>query len=130
MSGDSITIEPVSGYLGAEISGIDLAAAGANVYGEIRAALNEYGAIFFRDQRLTSEQFVRFGEQFGELQKLRHPTIPNVDGYPQIQEIRKEPHDAANVGEGWHSDQSSQENPLSLPKTSYASFEGLQSLFH
>ena len=50
----TIDIQPVSGALGAEIGGVDLAADNDDgVISEIRTALNEHGAIFFRDQKLS-----------------------------------------------------------------------------
>jgi alpha-ketoglutarate-dependent taurine dioxygenase len=50
-------VTPLATHVGAEISGVDLAAAqGKSELAEIRRALGEYGVVFFRDQHLTPEQ--------------------------------------------------------------------------
>src|SRR6266487_5737558 len=51
-----IRVEPISGKVGAEIAGIDLAAPLADdVFAEIRHAFGEHGVVFFRDQHLKPE---------------------------------------------------------------------------
>ena len=72
----NITIDPqpISGGLGAEIPDIDLAAERDDrVYSDIWGALAEHGVIFFRNQKLTPDEFVNFGERFGELQAQPQP---------------------------------------------------------
>ena len=61
-------IVPVSGVIGAEIHGLDLAQPldDATVR-EVRRAFNEHQVIFFRDQQLSPEQQIAFGRRFGEL---------------------------------------------------------------
>ena len=112
MQNISIDIQPVSGALGAEIHGIDLANdVDDRVYADIRVALNEYGVIFFRDQKLDSAQLVSFCERFGELQVERSPVIKRVPGHPMVELMVKEAHEITNIGEGWHTDQASREKP-------------------
>ena len=51
-----IKIEPTSGALGAEISGVNLAALDTlddETFDEIQRAWLEYQVVFFRDQRIT-----------------------------------------------------------------------------
>lgn len=104
------TVRPTSGALGAELSGIDLSQplddAAAT---DIRAAFNEYGVIFFRDQRLTPEQHIGFANRLGTININRF--FKPVDGYPQIAEVRKEPDQVANIGGGWHTDHSYDQIP-------------------
>jgi taurine dioxygenase len=108
----TIDIQPISGALGAEIGGVDLAEdVGDGVISEIRAALNAHGAIFFRDQHLTPAQLVAFSERFGELQVERSPVIHRVPGHPMVELMVKEAHEITNIGEGWHTDQASRETP-------------------
>ena len=54
-------IAPTSGALGATIEGADLSGPldDSDIH-EMREALNEYGVIFFRDQKLTPEQHIAF----------------------------------------------------------------------
>ena len=63
MAYDHIRVTPLATHVGAEISGIDLAAPpGKLELGEIRRAFGEYGVVFFRDQQLTPEQHIAFAQ--------------------------------------------------------------------
>jgi taurine dioxygenase len=105
MNYDHIRVEPLSRVLGAEISGVDLAASPAEpVLAEIRHAFGEYGVIFFRDQQLTPEQHLAFARCFGGIDINRF--FATVPGYPMIAEVRKEPEQRRNIGNGWHTDHS------------------------
>jgi taurine dioxygenase len=101
----SLSIRRTSGALGAEISGVDLAAPLADdTIAAIRRALVEHQVIFFRDQDLTPAQQVAFGARFGPLNV--HPYVAGMAGYPQVMEVIKEPDETLNFGGGWHSDMS------------------------
>lgn len=70
-----IDVQPISGALGAEIYGIDIACQTSDdeIMQEVRMALSEQGVIFFRDQEITPEQHIAFGRWFGPLN--RHPVL-------------------------------------------------------
>jgi taurine dioxygenase len=105
-----IRVEPLSPVLGAEISGVDLRASLPDaVFAEIRRAFGEYGVVFFRDQRLTPEQHLAFAERFGPIDINRF--FATVPGYPMIAEVRKEPEQRLNIGNGWHTDHSYDQVP-------------------
>jgi taurine dioxygenase len=56
-----LDIAPTSGYIGAEISGVDLGGQlDAATVAEIRSALLAYKVIFFRDQRIGLRGADRF----------------------------------------------------------------------
>lgn len=103
-------IAPTSGALGATIEGADLSGPleDSDIH-EMREALNEYGVIFFRDQKLTPEQHIAFAERFGEIDVNRF--FKAAPGYPQIAEVRKEPDQKTNIGGGWHTDHSYDQVP-------------------
>ncbi len=62
----TIQVHPLTGILGAEISGVDLSVPlRANVAGEIKQALIDHLVIVFRDQVLTPEQYKSFAQNFG-----------------------------------------------------------------
>src|ERR1700752_3848398 len=110
MSYDHIRVRPLATHVGAEITGVDLAASpGATELADIRRALGEYGVVFFRDQQLTPEQHVAFAHLFGEIDVNRF--FATVPGYPMIAEVRKEPEQQRNIGNGWHTDHSYDEAP-------------------
>jgi len=113
----TITVRPMSAHTGAEIFGIDLRQSLSDqTYLEIRAALNQWGAIFFRDLDITPEQQLAFARRFGTVEADRYESnLPNVGGHPEIKEIVRKPEDPRNVGGFWHMDLSF------LPRPNYAS---------
>lgn len=138
-----ITVTPVAGALGAEVSGVDLTEPlDEETLGEIHQALLDHLVIFFRDQAITPEQHIAFGERFGELHV--HPYIPNLEGYPQIIKLESAdtgPGEMAYQSNTWHTDLTYQAEPplasilhgLVIPEAGgdtmwnnlYAAYEGL-----
>ncbi|MDI1266550.1 MAG: TauD/TfdA family dioxygenase [bacterium] len=110
MRNSRIQARPTSGAVGAEILGIDLSRdlEDSDVE-ELRAALNEYGVIFFREQNLSPEQHIAFAERFGQININRF--FKAAPGYSQIAEVRKEPGQKTNIGGGWHTDHSYDQVP-------------------
>jgi taurine dioxygenase len=110
MTYDHIRVTPLATAVGAEISGVDLARPhGEPELAEIRRALGEYGVVFFRDQHLTPTQHIAFARCFGGIDVNRF--FAAVLGYPMIAEVRKEPEQQRNIGNGWHTDHSYDEAP-------------------
>lgn len=106
----ALDVRRVSGALGAEIHGVDLAdESDPAVWAGIRTALADYGVVFFRDQSLTPEQHIAMAERFGPVNVNRFFT--HAEGYPQIAEVRKEPDKKKNIGGGWHTDHSYDQIP-------------------
>src|ERR1700691_4635105 len=80
---ETIAVEKLTPIIGAEISGVDLAAALSNrTMDEIHRALAENLVIFFRDQHITPQQHLDFGRKFGELHI--HPAAPSEPGLPEM----------------------------------------------
>lgn len=111
MNYETLTVKPLTGGLGAELLGVDLARQDGNaqVLEEITRAFHEFSVIFFRNQKLTPEQHIAFGRKFGTLNV--HPALEPVPGYPEILRIAKDEADTANVGNAWHSDLTCLEQP-------------------
>ncbi len=98
-----ITVSPIAGSLGAEIDGVGLADdLDDEAIAEIRRAWLEHLVVFFRDQKLTSVQFLAFARRFGT--PAEYPFVPGLDGYPKIIAVTKLPHETLNFGGIWHSD--------------------------
>lgn len=107
---ERITVAPVSGTVGAEIAGVDLATdLDEATVAEIRRALLDHHVVFFRDQQLAPDDQMRFGRRFGELDT--HPFVEGMDAHPEVIEIVTEPDDAVNFGGGWHTDVTFLEEP-------------------
>ena len=110
MRNSRIEVHRISGALGAEILGVDIAQEldDASI-ADIRSALNEHGVIFFRDQDLSPERQKAFARRFGTI--FVHPNFRRADSDPEIVQIVREPHDVSVVGEEWHADTTMMEAP-------------------
>jgi len=98
-----ISVVPMAGALGAEISGVDIGRPIDDAtFAEIRRAWNEHLVIFFRGQSLDDDALVAFGRRFAPL--FRHPNLLTEGPYPDIVRIRRMPGDKRIVGEDWHAD--------------------------
>jgi taurine dioxygenase len=100
-----LKIRPLTGALGAEISGIDLSKPlTAAAREEIKRALYDHLVIYFHGQEgFSRELHLEFAQMFGTLQRIPH--IFSVDGYPDVQMVRREPGESRRyVGEGFHID--------------------------
>ena len=99
----TIQVEPLTGALGAEVHGVDLAQdLGAEVVADLHRALMDHLVIFFRDQIMTPEQQKALGRRFGELHI--HPITEPMKGHPEIIEVIKEADELGNWGDEWHTD--------------------------
>lgn len=98
-----IEVKPIAGALGAEIGGVDLRTLDDETFGEIYDTWLEHQVVFFRDQKLSSEEYIAFAKRFGDIH--HHPFIKGMPDYPDILEIVKEESDTRAFGETWHTDQ-------------------------
>ena len=91
-----IDVRPISGNIGAEIHGVDLNnEITQNQFIEIRNAFGKYGVIFFRDQELSPESEIAFAKKWGKININRF--FNNVNGYPEIAMVLKEPNQKKNI---------------------------------
>ena len=98
---DRIRVEPVTGSIGAEVSGVDLRDIDEDTAAELRDAWLAHKVLFFRDQPMTRAEHVAYGRRFGELEL--HPFIPFPEGYPEIVLLESTP-ERQVAAEIWHSD--------------------------
>ena len=105
-----IDVRPISGALGAVITGIDLSKPLSNEeFAEIHQAFLDHLVIFFRDQDLGPEEMIAIGSRFGELHI--HDYTKTMDGYPEVIEVIKLPEEKHNWGDDWHIDSPSFDSP-------------------
>src|SRR6266851_824952 len=96
-------IHPLSGAIGAEIAGVDLAGeVDDDTIAAIRRALLEHLVIFFRDQDLPPAKFLAFARRFGE--PIEYPFVRGLEEFPEIIPVMKLEHEKINFGGIWHSD--------------------------
>lgn len=104
-----LQVRAMSPAIGAEISGVDLREEQDEAsIAAIRAALNQYKVIFFRDQPITPAQHIAFARRFGELEI--HPATPADQPDPEILRIEHGPK-SRGVENNWHSDVTWRERP-------------------
>ncbi|MBY0437268.1 MAG: TauD/TfdA family dioxygenase, partial [Burkholderiales bacterium] len=103
-------VRRISGALGAEVHGLDLSLdQPAQVIAGLRRAWLDHGVLFFRDQCLSSEQYLRLAGWFG--QPVEYPFVKGLDGFPTITPVVKLEHERSNFGGIWHSDTTYLEQP-------------------
>ena len=98
----TINVKPLSGNIGAEIDGVNLKKISKEQIKEIKIVFGKYGVIFFRNQNLSPEEEIIFAELWGEININRFFT--NLEGYPKIALVSKEPDQKKNIGGAWHTD--------------------------
>lgn len=112
MNYQHIGVFPVTGSIGAEIEGINLAQSISDeLFDEIRQALTEHLVLFFRNQRLEPNTQIAFTNRFGA--PCPTPFVKTMDGYPEIIEVVKEADEKSRYvfGNAWHSDYSFLKQP-------------------
>jgi taurine dioxygenase len=110
MTKSRLEVRPLSGAIGAELFGVDLAGSlDDGTIRELRTALLEHVVIFFRDQELSPQQLLALAERFGE--PAEYPLIKGLPECPLVLPVIKEPHERTNFGGIWHSDTAYLERP-------------------
>lgn len=99
----SIEIMPLTGALGAELTGVDLAAPLREpVIAEIRRAFLDHQVLVFRDQDLTPARQVEIARLFGK--PAIYPFLKGLPDAPEVNELLKTETETVNFGGNWHSD--------------------------
>lgn len=131
-------VNPLEGA-GAELLDVDVTSLSNNEFEAVKQAYADYGLIFFRDQRLSEEQHIELARRFGDINVNRF--FAQNERYPEIAMVTKEENQEVNIGGGWHTDHSYDQEPAmgsilvarELPKTGgdtwflsmYSAFETL-----
>ncbi len=99
-----VTVEPVSGSLGAEVSGVDLGELTDEQFDEITRGFLAHQVIFFRDQLLDEASYLDFAKRWGDI--MFYPYMEGLADHPEILQVLKEPDDTYAFGSQWHTDSS------------------------
>jgi taurine dioxygenase len=106
----TMMIQPLSGALGAEIAGVDLASPlNESDIHQIRQALLDHLVVVFHDQDITPEQHSTFARHFGDV--IPYPYVQSLEGHPDVIPVVKLEHETINFGGLWHSDTTYLEAP-------------------
>ncbi len=97
-------VRPLSGTIGAEISGVDLDRLSTPEIDDIRTAFARFLVLVFRNQGdLTPENHIAFARLFGEIQPIAH--LDHIEGHSEIQPIHRHANDSKRItGELFHND--------------------------
>ncbi len=95
--------------VGAEVSGINVADMTAKDSEQLHALFAEQGLLLLRGQSIDEEQHIAFAKTWGDINVNRF--FAANDQYPEIAMVTKEPDQEVNIGGGWHTDHSYDEEP-------------------
>ena len=101
----SLNVEPLTGVLGARLSGISVRyGLDKELLASLRAAICEFEVVIIPDQSLTPEQQVEFSHLLGPYSPV--PFVKPLDEHPEVIKVVKEntEPEAFNFGGVWHSD--------------------------
>ena len=99
----ALTVEPVAGALGATVSGIDLSEVSeAAQLDELCQALADHLVVFLPDQELDLDDLERVTDLLGGRDVT--PFVDPLEDRPYVIRVIKEPTDALNFANAWHSD--------------------------
>ncbi len=99
--------KPISGLMGAEVSGVDVKdMMTPGGVAELKALIDKAGVLVLRDQKLDPEGLVAFTNQMGR--PLQLPYVEPMEGHPEVIAVLKEVEErkVSVFGEDWHSDYS------------------------
>lgn len=102
-------VTPFSAGCGVNISDLQLSDMTDSELNELRGHFVEHGLLFFRDQQLAPEDHLKFANRFGEI--VINKFFKSIEGFPEIAEVRKEKAQKTNIGGGWHTDHSYDDEP-------------------
>tara|TARA_B100001564_G_scaffold356437_1_gene370603 strand:+ start:573 stop:1400 length:828 start_codon:yes stop_codon:yes gene_type:complete len=105
-------IKKLTEHIGAEISEIRIDSLEQSEVDEIKEAWLAHKVLVFRNQPISVEAHIAFGEHFGELEI--HPFADNLENYPEIIVLEaggESPRQNYNAAQDWHIDVSFREKP-------------------
>ena len=102
----NILITPNKNNVGAYIGNLDLKKLDKNQISVIKDALNNFGVIFIKEQKLDSLSYQNFAKLIGEL--VIYPRLKGLENFPHINVIERKPDDKnLTFGSSWlHQDTS------------------------
>ncbi|MCB1692401.1 MAG: TauD/TfdA family dioxygenase [Pseudomonadales bacterium] len=100
----NLKVTPITGALGAEVTGIDLRRLTPKDEALIQSAFLEHLVLCFRDQSLTPADLLALTERLGGAGET--PYLTGMSDYPDVVPIIKEAQERSPVtfGAGWHTD--------------------------
>ena len=94
--------KPLSSHFGIEIDGIDLTKSSDEDLSNIKEMLIEHQLLLIRNQNFTLREYRDITKKLGTI--TLYPFSKGLPDFPEIVQIRKEPHQTQNFSELWHTD--------------------------
>lgn len=107
----TLDVRPLTGYIGAELTGYDLGQLNDADLETVKEAFVEHQVLFFRRQTLSPESLLALARRFGRIE-TPHPALKTLPGHPDI--FLVETRDGQGVGKyntNWHTDVSFDATP-------------------
>ncbi len=107
----SLTINPLTPTLGAEVRGVDVTSITDAEFAQLFQAFIDHSVVFLLDQqKLTAEQHSQFARRFGDIHV--HPAARGRPGqHPGLMNMQVDKETRVAAGNRWHSDVSCDEQP-------------------
>ncbi len=107
-----LEVRRIGGTLGAEVTGVDLAALDDEVFAAIEAAFREHHVLCFRDQHITPADQIACTRRFGPCLRNPDPNRGTLEGYPEIRPLENRPGRPGPENDFWHADVTYTEKPI------------------
>ena len=108
---NAMTVRPLTGYLGAAISGVDLAHLSEFETAAIRKAFLEHQVLFFTGQKLDAHGIAAAAEKFGEIDPPHSGLECHPDNAKVMITSSRKGKGGGQYDDVWHSDVSFDETP-------------------
>jgi taurine dioxygenase len=102
MTDSEIDLRPISGTLGAEVSGIDCRRIDDATFEQIHAALLEYQVLFFRETKLSDDQHIALAERWGNISVF--PLMKVMGSTEGSFQVIQDGPDSPPAADNWHTD--------------------------
>ena len=104
-------VRPLSGYIGAEITGLDLSTLDDGATAAVRAAFLEHQVLFFPRQHLSPDALCEFASCFGEVESPHSGLKVSPENPKVFRSKTKDGEGDGKYNDIWHSDVSFQHAP-------------------
>jgi len=109
----NLTVKPISGHLGAEVSGIDVNRLSDTEFDLLEQAFHEYLVLAIREQEMGPDSLYALTKRLGGVGVT--PYLTGLTDWPDVVPIIKEANEQSphSFGAGWHTDFTFQDCPPS-----------------
>lgn len=97
---------PLTGTFGAKLTNADLLQYDDRFVNEVKAALQEFKVLVVPNQsHLTPDGLLRFAEEFGDAERVKHPNWDDVPGHVGVKLLATKDYPTGpDVADSWHTD--------------------------